>query len=856
MRKTRILVALTTVLTLVNSVMAQESVAYRLPPEIQPSSQTIELNIDPAEIEYFGRTTIQLSITERTDRIGIYQIGLDLSAISLSINGESRPLDEREGAFDISWLSDGHEIAAGDYELRIAFSGKHWTDSLGMHHVKFEDNDYLFTQFEDMYGRRAIPLFDEPSFKIPYQLIINAPAGHTVVSNTPVESLVEKDGLQRVTFMQTRPMPSYLIAYAVGPLERVPIEGMSIPGFVYAPKGHTDELGLVLRETPRIVAALENYFDIKYPYRKLDFLAVPEFSFGAMENVGLITYRTDLLLVGDEASGSVAESVVSVIAHEVAHIWFGDLVTMEWWDDLWLNEGFATWMARSILVSTYPQFEADLKLPQSRALRADQRISTRAIRRTIRNSKDVIEDLGLNYSKGHAILRMMENYVGHDVWQRGIRKYLHQYSWGNATESDLWAVISEESGLDVSRIASDWLNQPGFAKLTIDEHGSVTQQRYLTVGSEAPDLQWQIPLNIKYKKDNEIREAFYLLERKSGSIDMPEGADWIFPDAGGNGYFRWQTDLRQFHNLIDDLEALTHREKIALLDNSEALLNSGDLSLADYLYVLDRLLAETHPLVIRPALEKLKQIGDDFIEPGDTESFARFVDQKLARLFADVGVMKQAEDTDGMLQMRPRLLRVLGQFGADPLARELAGSIADLYLADANSTDPDLGREALRVAALADDGGRYDQYLDTYLKSDSARQKSNILGSFYFDNPEVVRKYLDFMISPDVPAGDAHRGLGGLTTVRADHTILYKWLDENLDQLESKIPAYRHNVLPQVMVGICNNTNLALLEKFFGGRGDKYAVSLRKAVETVEVCMRRKQREHDALVRFLARYDE
>ena len=547
---------------------AAESPDYRLPSGVEPLSQLIELRIDPSRTDFGGATSIKLNVQQLTDRIGINQVGLTLANIALSGVEGQRTLQATDGEWDRSWLADGEPISPGDYTLTIEFSGEYATDALGMHRTSFEGNDYVFTQMEAMYARRAFPVFDEPSFKVPFQLILSAPEGLTVVANTPPEAKEEKDGWQRVTFMPTPPLSSYLIAYAVGPLDRVAIEGLSVPGHVYVPKGHAGELGFVLQHTPTIVAALEDYFDSKYPYRKLDFVAVPEFAFGAMENPGLITYRTDLLLVGDEVAGRQAINVLNVIAHEVAHIWYGDVVTMAWWDDLWLNEAFATWMANTILETVYPQYNTALNLPQGGAFAADQLTTSRPIRRLVRNEDEIFESLGLNYTKGHALLRMLERYVGHEVWQRAIRKYVDKFAWSNATESDLWAVVSEESGLDISDIAGDYLNQPGFASIDIDEAGAVTQKRYVRQGLNVEEKLWRIPMNVKYKADGQVRQTYMLLEGKTGALDIPSTTDWVFPDAGGNGYYRWTTSLDQFYNLIDDIDELSEREKIALLDLS------------------------------------------------------------------------------------------------------------------------------------------------------------------------------------------------------------------------------------------------------------------------------------------------
>lgn len=830
---------------------AQEAVEYRLSAAIQPTSQSIVLRIDPAQTAYSGQVEIQLNIDATVERIGIHQLGLNMTAVTLSSGDNARQLQGAEGDWEISWLSDGSPIEAGQYELSIVFDGEHSTDSLGMHRVTFEGNDYIFTHFETMHARRAMPLFDEPSFKIPYQLTIVAPEGHTVVGNTPVASQSVEDGWQRVEFMRSKPTPGYLIAYAVGPLDRAPLEGMSVPGFIYAPKGRADKVGFVQRETPKLVRALEEYFGIDYPYRKLDFLAVPEFAIGAMENPGLITFRTDYLMLGDEAKGATAESALSTIAHEVAHMWFGDLVSIQWWNDMWLKEAFASWMDTKTLDRVYPQFEADLKLPQAESLATDQQTTSMAIRRTVRNSREVNADIRLNYAKGSALLGMLEDYVGADVWQQGVRTYMKSHAWGNAAETDLWEAMSKASGFDIGAIASTYLNQPGFAILDIDADGNVSQERYLAYGMQAPDLEWRIPLSIKYKMNGKVRRTLYLLQEKTGRIDVPDDADWVFPDAGANGYFRWQIDPQQFQALLEDVDQLTNREKIALLDNSSALLEAGRQSLAGYLNVVDGLLKDPHPLVFLKALEHLKWIADSFVDLSNAYLFARLVDEKLSGRFREVGAETRPGDSETLLQMRPQLLRVLGEYGSDAGVRASAADVAERYLASPDSIGSDLGREALRVLALNDDGGRYEQYIKAYLRSESESQKTNILGSTYFSNGDVIQKHLDFSISAAVPAGDAPKGIVAYAHLLESHASLYAWLEANLDAYEAKITADYRPHLPQLMAGKCSDENLALMQEFFSDRGEIYAVSLGKAVEQLQTCIELKRRESAAMLEYL-----
>ena len=839
-----------------SAVAADEPADYRLPPEIRPIAQSIDLTLDPSIPDYSGSTVLQIDVVSDVDRIGIYQLGLDMHAIKLRAGSDERVLEATVGEYDINWLSDGATIPAGHYELSIEFNGKYSTDALGMHRTHFEGNDYVFTQMETMYLRRAIPSFDEPSFKIPYTLIINAPAGLVVVANTPVASESIADGWQRVEFMETKPLSSYLIAYGVGPLDRAEIEGMSVPGYIYVPKGHADELGYVLKHIAPIVKSLEEYFGTNYPFRKLDFLGVPEFAFGAMENAGLITYRAEYLTLGDHTTGGMATYLLSTIAHEVAHMWFGDLVTMEWWNDLWLNEAFASWMHNVILRQMYPEFESNLVLPQTAAFRIDQGTGVKAIRKVSRTEADVNEGSYLPYVKGLTLLRMLESYVGAEKWQEGVRQYLEKYAWDNATEPDLWNEISAVSGIDVGKIAGGYLNQPGFPILTFDKHGGVSQERYLQYGLEAPDLQWTIPLNVKYKKDGKIKEVFYLLDDKTGVIDLPKGADWILPDAGAEGYFRWQIDIDQFYALVNDIASLANREKIALLDNSDALLRARKLSLEDYMFVLTKLLDEPHPMVLLPAIGKVITIGNTFVREDNAAAFARFVDAELSDRFNDVGIETRQGDSEALIQLRPTLVSVLGQYGSDPAVRIAAAKKADLYLASADAVDSNLASTILRVTALNDDGDRYEKYVDAFLESTDGRQKTNIFRSLVFKDPAIVIKALDFSISDAVMAGDASYTLGTYPTILEDHTILYEWLEKNLNAFEAKIPSSEHQDLPQMMAGICNDKNLTLMREFFNDRDPKYKVSFDSQVENVSTCIARRERDGAALMEFLAQYDE
>jgi alanyl aminopeptidase len=435
---------------------------YRLAKHIKPSFQQITLKINPDKPAFSGESTITIDVTKATHTIGFYQLELDVQSVTL-IDGEQRiPLSVTGADYNIQHAKSEQVIVPNRYKLHFVFSGKVNTTSDGMYLSTFEGRNYVFTQFEDMHARRAFPGFDEPGFKIPYQMTIQAPEKHTVLSNTTVKKRSVKEGWQEVVFNKTKPMPSYLVAFAVGELDSTEISGLSVPGRIYTPKGQAHRTKFAAKNTPQILQTLESYFGIKYPYEKLDFIAVPNFTHGAMENAGLVTYRSSLLLLDDEPRLTDQRGPLKVIAHELAHMWYGNLVTMAWWDDLWLNEAFASWMATKVMLDLYPEQNMQSGLVQESAFGADASPTTKPIKKLVKSQTDVMDGLGLNYSKGESILQMIESLVGEKEFQQGVQKYMQQHAWRNTQADDLWSVLSTVADFDVPGMMRTYLEQPSY----------------------------------------------------------------------------------------------------------------------------------------------------------------------------------------------------------------------------------------------------------------------------------------------------------------------------------------------------------------------------------------------------------
>jgi alanyl aminopeptidase len=827
---------------------------YRLPQNIIPSSQYIELTLDPEKDDYVGHTITQLNITQSTNKIALHGIDLQMKSIQLILDGTTRELTAKKGEYDLIWLTDEQPIKAGNYQLKVEFSAKYSKDALGLYKTTYQDVNYLFTQFEMLFARRAFPVFDEPSVKIPYQLTLTVPKGLQVATNTPVIDETINGKNKTVRFKKTPPMPSYLIAITVGDLDKTPIQGLSIPGFIYSPKGTGDATGFAVKHTPKILKALEQYFAIDYPYEKLDFVAVPDFAFGAMENPGLVTYRTELLLRGDTATANQAVSTLGIIAHELAHMWYGDLVTMKWWDDLWLNEAFATWMSNKVMDTHYPQYQSNLQLPQEDALYEDGLSSTKSIRKEVKTAKDVEDGLGLNYTKGHAILNMLEQTIGAEKFQLAIQKYMSKYKWKNAVADDLWQVLAVQSELNIGSIASTFLNQPGYALINFDEKGTISQNRYKNFGTEVPEQTWQVPLSIKYKLNGKIQQSNVLLSADKTQLQTLIEADWYLPVANGNGYFRWKLPKNKYKALLGGINELTDREKMALLSNSKGLLNASEISINEHLTLLTLLAKEDNPIVFLKAIEEIKIVGETHSTLNNQYAFSEYITQTLTPWYNKIGSVTKSDDSDSILQLRPRLLRTLGQLGNNPTLNKELSALATKYLAGDKTIDDSLGREALRIAAMLDKGQLVQTYFKTYLATSNATLKSNIMTSMYFTDEKSVSYVLEQTLSNDVSVGDKASSLNGLFYINKDQHYIYQWLTPKFSEVVNALPQTYKGYMPFIMSPGCQQANIMRFSEFFEAKGADYNASFVKALEEENNCLALKRREAKSFSEFLSPY--
>ena len=486
----------------------------RLDTTVVPTAYEVDLTIDPTAGVFSGRVRIDVLLASDTQEIRMHGGDLTLSSVAVETPNGLLGADVKRGTNGALTLSMGTQLKKGKAAIQIAFGGQLSEQPHGLYRVKEDARQYAFTQFEPLAARTTFPCFDQPEFKTPYRVRSCVPQGMVALANSREIGRRIEFGKSVFEFAETRPLPTYLVAFAVGDFDIVEAPENAIPGTplrVVTTKGKGRLAGYALERTPVIHRELSAYFGAQHPFDKLDLVAVPNFSAGAMENVGLVTFRETLLLL--DRHGAPANRKLwsqSVLAHELAHMWFGNSVTMTWWDDLWLNEAFATWMGTRIVQKVDPTLQAELQRIAGTAylMRLDSQASTRAIRQPIEHGGDIENAFdGITYGKGAAVLRMIEAWLGREQFREGVRAYLRKHAYGSATTADLFNALESSSNQPVGDTIRLFLEQPGTplvsmavtcqagAKSTL----SLSQSRALPARSTAePGQPWSVPVCVRY----------------------------------------------------------------------------------------------------------------------------------------------------------------------------------------------------------------------------------------------------------------------------------------------------------------------------------------------------------------------
>jgi cytosol alanyl aminopeptidase len=600
----------------------------RLPRNFLPTGYRARLAIDPARDVFAGWIEIAGDIKERSRSFWLHGRKLKIAAAKITRGERTVRVDVVPVGEDLLAFRPAEPLDPGPITVAVEYTGSFdVAEGMGAYKRVFDDVPYIETQFESIFARRVFPCFDEPDSKVPWQLTLDVPNNQVAVANTmqTAETAVDAQ-TKRVAFAPTRPLPTYLIAFGVGPFEFVDAGKTrgGIPIRIIALKGRAHEAKWSAETAARIVGLLEDYFGIPYPYDKLDHISRPSLQGGAMENAGLITYGKRLIL-RDPAHITQGEKFgwVSVAAHELAHQWFGDLVTTAWWDDIWLNEGFATWLASKIVAQFDPAWRGDLLDTNQRetALNADRVVNARRVRQAITNPGDIFQAFdGITYQKGASILAMFERAIGPDKFRDGVRAYLKKHSDGNATSADFVAAISEVTGRDVAPAFSSFLDQAGApvvrAELRCDAGQPpallLSQHRYVLPGSPAPPegTPWRMPVCVAYDRAGARGETCTDLTaaRSELALDTKTCPTWLFANAGARGYYRTSQPEPAIVALRDrGWKLLTPNERMVAFSDVSAFAATGELDVAIQMSFVPKLLAERHRVAVAAAANAANQ---------------------------------------------------------------------------------------------------------------------------------------------------------------------------------------------------------------------------------------------------------
>ena len=851
---------------------ATPALAQRLPATVTPEHYDLSFTVDLAHARFEGTETIRVQVNEPTPRIVLNAIDLAFKDVTIAAGGGGAQqatvsLDEQA---QTATLTVPQSLAKGPAEIRIHYSGILNDKLRGFYLSKSKEGRYAVTQFESTDARRAFPCFDEPAFKATFAVTLVVDRGDTAISNGTVVS--DTNGPQRsqhtVTFATSPKMSSYLVAMAVGRFECLEGSAEGVPIRVCATPDKKELGHLALESVQQILKFYNSYFAIKYPFRKLDVVAVPDFAAGAMENTAAIFYReTDLLADAKTASMSVRKEIASILAHEMAHQWFGDLVTMKWWDDIWLNEGFATWMASHPLAAWKPEWNVpvDEALENQTALNLDSLKSTRPIRDRVDTPAEIEEAFdAIAYQKGAAVLRMIEGYVGAEAFKKGVNAYLQAHAYGNATSQDFWTAIADMSGKPVDRIMPTFVDQPGppLVDVSFACAGGTTQ---VTLAQERffldPALlktnsaeRWQVPVCLKTSGQQNAMCDVLSGPSQTIAVGTAGCVPWVFANAGAQGYYRTAYAPEALKAMAPHVEdALSAPERLSLLGDEWALVRTGRHTVAEYLTLASGFGRERTSGVLGLVTDGFRFIHE-YLATGATRArFEAFTRSLLRPSYDDIA--STSGDTDDRRALRAALIGALGTTGGDPDVASTSRVALDRALGGGRPLDPSVAGAIVRVAAEHGDAKLYDALMAASDRVTSPEEHYRYVYAVAdFRDPALIDRALQHSLSPQLRSQDTAIYLGRFFGNESARSRAWSFLKQHWAELEPKVVISFGDVnLVNSLASFCDAGTRDDIKTFFAEhRLPTAARTLDQTIERIDNCIELRDKQTTMLAEWLA----
>jgi len=844
--------------------------AQRLPEVARPENYRLTFTPDLDKATFEGDETISIRVLKPRSEITLNAVDIDFHDVTITTGGttqKAKVSPEKEKEMIV--LVVEKPLAAGPATIHITYTGILNDEMRGFYLGKDDQGrKYAATQFAATDARRAYPSFDEPDYKATFDITAITDKGIVAISNNRVISDTPNGNKHTVRFATTAKMSSYLAALVVGNFEYVEGSADDIPIRVYTTPGKKEMGKFALESAEHILSYYDKYFGIKYPYGKLDLIALPDFSAGAMENTGCITFREVFLLIDDQhGSVGLKKTIASTIAHEMAHQWFGDLVTMKWWDDVWLNEGFATWMSSKPIEAWKPEWHLDLDdvSQTGGVLEVDSLANTRPIHQAAETPAQILELFDpIAYSKAAAVLRMLEAYLGEDTFRAGVNAYLKQHQYANATAADFWDAQAKTSGKPTDQIMSTFVTQAGVPIINVKSQCSGTstsvtlaQQRYYydRTRLEAPnDELWQIPVCLMGSASGKGVQKCELLSKKEEAYTLPGCSSWALGNAGATGYYRVGYQSDAVRALAADAEIkLSPAERIALQSDIWASVRVGHEPIGDFLAFAQGVQFDRNRAVLEDVLGRLHYIGLYLVNDNDRDTYRAWLRQYLNRIVKDVGWEPKPGESDEQKSLRSVLLDALGYDARDPEALAQARKIANQAFDDPASADWELAGGAFRLAALNGDQAFYDRLMSALKNPKSPEEYYVYLFALpQFSDQKLLQRTLDYAISPDVRSQDGPFLITNVMGNPAGEKLAWDFIQSHWDALQKEGGPFASAEVMDATGRFCDANMRDQVTTFFAAhKVEAAARTYKQSIESINNCVDLKSQQAEPLASWL-----
>ena len=764
---------------------------FRLPTDCKPVRYSAHLAPDLENGAFEGRMETEIRLDAPRREIHLHAVGLTVARARARVQDRAlKAAVSSDAESETVTLRFEEDLPKGSAMLDLAWSGKFSPGLRGLYRA----GPLAVTQFEAADARRVFPCFDEPAFKARWSLqLVGLPDGAAAISNgAPLKDQKEPGGGRTVQFAETPPLSSYLVAVCIGKLASSPEQkARAYPVRTWAVPEKQALTAFGQEVACAVLPLLEDYFGQPYAYGKVDQIGVPDFEAGAMENAACITYREVALLLDPKTAPlNVQKRVAEVITHELSHQWFGNLVTMVWWDDLWLNEAFATWMAYKIVDQWRPKWRVwmDFEVGKGAALHLDALKSSHPIRAEIRNAEEAGESFdAITYEKGGAILRMIEGYLAEEKFREGIRLYMRRHRESNATADDLWGALAEASGQPILELANGWIRQTGYPLVTLREEGGklrISQRRFFSDPQAAPEpTQWLVPLVLRV----DGRERRVLLRSQEETIDLGGKASWVLANAGARGFYRAAYEPELLKRLVAALPELRPEERMSLISDQWALVRAGAVKLEALLQLISGLKNEEDHTVLDEAVGRLSYLEHRAVADPDRPALQSFIRALFAGSGADLGWDPRPGEDDERRLRRAAVLRALALVARDPASVEAAIERYRRHLKEPQALDPNLLDIVVATAARNADEQRFEEIrARAAAELDPAAKRRYLHALAMVEHPKLVQRAVDLALDPFVQMQDFASYLGTLLGNRATRDAGWRLMRERWSEVRKK----------------------------------------------------------------------